>query len=35
LVLFEKKLRAAVPESYADWLLAGRIAGGGIDPSQM
>ena len=35
LALFEKKLRAAVPEPYADWLLAGRIAGGGIDPSHM
>jgi aryl sulfotransferase len=35
LALFEKKLRAAVPEPYADWLLAGRIASGGIDPSDM
>lgn len=35
LALFEKKLRAAVPEPYAHWLLAGRIAGGGIDPSDM
>jgi aryl sulfotransferase len=33
--LFEKKLRSAVPDSYADWLLAGRIAGLGIDPSRM
>ena len=35
LALFEKKLLAAVPEPYADWLLAGRIASGGIDPSDM
>ena len=35
LELFEEKLRAAVPEPYADWLLAGRIASGGIDPSDM
>ena len=35
LVLFEKKLRAVVPKPYAEWLLAGRIASGGIDPSQM
>jgi aryl sulfotransferase len=33
--LFEKKLRSAVPDAYADWLLAGRIAGGGVDPSEM
>jgi len=33
--LFENKLRSAVPDSYADWLLAGRIAGSGVDPSQM
>jgi aryl sulfotransferase len=33
--LFIQKLRKAVPEPYADWLLAGRIAGGGIDPSRM
>jgi aryl sulfotransferase len=33
--LFIEKLRKAVPEPYADWLLAGRIAGGGIDPSRM
>ena len=33
--LFEKKLREAVPAPYADWLLHGRIAGGGIDPSRM
>jgi aryl sulfotransferase len=33
--LFDKKLRCAVPEPYADWLLSGRIAGTGIDPSQM
>jgi aryl sulfotransferase len=35
LVLFDKKLREAVPDAYADWLLAGRIAGSGVDPSQM
>jgi aryl sulfotransferase len=33
--LFENKLRSAVSDSYADWLLAGRIAGSGVDPSQM
>ena len=33
--LFDKKLRDAVPDVYADWLLKGRIAGTGIDPSQM
>jgi aryl sulfotransferase len=33
--LFDKKLRKAVPNLYADWLLSGRIAGSGIDPSQM
>jgi aryl sulfotransferase len=33
--LFGQKLRKAVPGPYADWLLAGRIAGGGIDPSRM
>jgi aryl sulfotransferase len=33
--LFDKKLREAVPDVYADWLLAGRLAGGGLDPSQM
>jgi aryl sulfotransferase len=33
--LFENKLRSTVPDSYADWLLAGRIAGSGVDPSQM
>lgn len=33
--LFDKKLREAVPDNYADWLLAGRLAGGGLDPSQM
>jgi aryl sulfotransferase len=33
--LFEKKLRSAVPDAYADWLLIGRIAGAGIDPSEM
>jgi aryl sulfotransferase len=33
--LFETKLRAAVPAVYAEWLLRGRIAGGGIDPSNM
>ena len=33
--LFENKLRSAVPDSYADWLLAGRIAGSGVDPSRM
>jgi aryl sulfotransferase len=35
LTLFQEKLRAAVPKPYADWLLAGRIASGGIDPSDM
>jgi hypothetical protein len=35
LALFEEKLRAAVPESYADWLLEGRMASGGVDPSEM
>jgi aryl sulfotransferase len=35
LALFEEKLRAAVPEPYADWLLEGRIASGGVDPSEM
>lgn len=33
--LFSQKLRKAVPDLYADWLLAGRIAGSGIDPSRM
>jgi aryl sulfotransferase len=33
--LFDKKLRHAVPDRYADWLLAGRIAGSGVDPSRM
>lgn len=33
--LFNKKLRAAVPGPFADWLLSGRIAAGGLDPSQM
>jgi aryl sulfotransferase len=33
--LFSRKLRQAVPEHYADWLLAGRIADAGIDPSGM
>ena len=33
--LFDKKLRAAVPNAYANWLLAGRIAGSGVDPSRM
>lgn len=33
--LFEDKLRAAVPAPYADWLLTGRIAGSGTDPSRM
>lgn len=33
--LFDKKLREAVPDGYADWLLAGRLAGSGLDPSQM
>jgi len=33
--LFDKKLREAVPDVYADWLLAGRIAGSGVDPSRM
>jgi aryl sulfotransferase len=28
--LFDKKLREAVPDNYADWLLAGRLAGGGL-----
>jgi aryl sulfotransferase len=33
--LFETKLREAVPDLYADWLLLGRIAGSGVDPSEM
>jgi aryl sulfotransferase len=33
--LFDRKLREAVPDVYADWLLAGRIAGSGVDPSRM
>jgi aryl sulfotransferase len=33
--LFDKKLREAVPDDYADWLLAGRLAGSGLDPSKM
>lgn len=33
--LFDKKLREAVPAPYADWLLSGRIAGKGVDPSRM
>lgn len=33
--LFDEKLREAVPGDYADWLIAGRIAGAGIDPSRM
>ncbi|MEI6252041.1 MAG: sulfotransferase domain-containing protein [Mycobacteriaceae bacterium] len=33
--LFESKLRSAVRGPYAEWLLAGRIDGSGIDPSQM
>src|SRR5262245_61070526 len=33
--MFSHKLREAVPEPYAEWLLAGRIASGGIDPSGM
>ena len=33
--LFDKKLRDAVPEDYAGWLLAGRIAGSGVDPSKL
>jgi hypothetical protein len=33
--LFDHKLRDAVPDVYADWLRAGRIAGGGVDPSRM
>ena len=33
--LFSRKLGQAVPGPYADWLLAGRIAGAGIDPSRM
>ena len=33
--LFDTKLRTAVPDPYAEWLLAGRIAGSSIDPSQM
>jgi hypothetical protein len=33
--LFDRKLREAVPEAYADWLLSGRIAGKGLDPSKM
>jgi aryl sulfotransferase len=33
--LFDKKLREAVPDNYANWLLAGRIAGSGVDPSRI
>ena len=33
--LFDEKLRSAVPDAYANWLIAGRIAGGGVDPSRM
>ena len=33
--LFDKKLRQAVPDVYADWLLAGRLAGSGVYPSGM
>jgi aryl sulfotransferase len=33
--LFDKKLREAVPDVYANWLLAGRLAGSGVDPSRM
>ncbi len=33
--LFDTKLRSAVPDAYADWLLVGRIAGGGTEPSEM
>ena len=33
--LFDKKLRETVPDIYADWLLAGRIAASGTDPSGM
>jgi aryl sulfotransferase len=33
--LFDKKLRKTVPDRYANWLLAGRMAGSGIDPSRM
>jgi aryl sulfotransferase len=33
--LFDAKLRDAVPDAYADWLLTGRIASSGVDPSQM
>jgi aryl sulfotransferase len=33
--LFDRKLRTAVPAAYADWLLAGRLAGSGVDPSDM
>jgi aryl sulfotransferase len=33
--LFDRKLRQAVPDAYADWLLVGRIAGSGVDPSEM
>jgi aryl sulfotransferase len=33
--LFDRKLRNAVPGPYADWLLGGRIAGSGMDPSLM
>ena len=33
--LFDKKLRSAVPDPYAEWLLAGRIGGPGIAPSEM
>jgi aryl sulfotransferase len=33
--LFDGKLRSAVPDAYADWLISGRIAGSGVDPSRM
>jgi hypothetical protein len=33
--LFDRKLRNSVPAAYADWLLAGRLAGSGVDPSDM
>ena len=33
--LFDHKLRRAVPDAYSDWLIAGRIAGGGVDPARM
>jgi hypothetical protein len=32
--LFDRKLRGAVPNAYADWLIGGRLATG-IDPARL